>query len=154
MRYHNYQSVEPVEITDDMEKVFKIVIRDTLKKCMGVYNCSEDEFDDFLLFNTYDKEYVTIGCVDEDNLVLESHFIYKRLDTYWDKWKKAHKDAPSLPKESDFYTALYCYNVLPYGIFFQEPQYQFPLGDDKKLRWYFFIPKKYVGYKSSMVRWV
>lgn len=139
-----------VAISKEMEEQFIQVICDTLNKCICVYNPGED-FKDFLLFNTYDEEYMTIGGIDGENYLLDSNFIYKRLHLFW---QQSHKGTDILPKLSDFFGGLYDRDVLTQGHFFDKPLYKFLIGDDGVQREYFFIPKSYVGYDDSMIKCV
>lgn len=139
-----------VAISEEMEEQFIKVICDTLKKCICVYKPREN-FKNFLLFNAYDKEYMTIGCIDGDNYLLDSNFIYKRLYLLWEQ---SHKGVGILPKLSDFFGGLYDRDMLTQGHFFDKPLYKFLIGDDGVEREYFFIPKSYVGYDDSIIKYV
>ena len=151
-----YQREKQKEIllTGEMEEQFKIVICDTLKHCLGVYRYPYNGFNDRLLFNTYDEEYIPIGCLDGENLLLDCDFMYWRLYFHWKQWRESHKEAPSLPQLADFYQALYNREILSRGKFFQKSCYRFTMEKDKTGKWYFFIPQSYVGYYDEMVKWV
>lgn len=156
MSFYDFEQDDISDITEDMEKAFKTVIREAIKNCWSVGNYGNGEFRDVLMYKTCYGTNKTIGCVDGgDYLILSSDFIYHRLCIRWEEWMRTHKHASCLPEKNKFYEALYYANILPHGIFFQKPLYKFEIGDshEKKAKWHFFIRSEYVGYEDSMVEW-
>lgn len=155
MNFYDLNCDDSVDITEDMEKAFKTVIREAIKKCWSVGNWGEGEFRDHLMFRTSYGRDKTIGCIDGDYLILSSDFFYERLCMYWEKWLSKHENTPRLPLKYTFYKALYYNGILPHGIFFQKPLYQLSVDDESAEDdgWYFFIRPEYIGFKSSMVEW-
>lgn len=155
MNFYDLNRDDSVDITEDMEKAFKKVIRKAVKNCMSVGDYGEGEFRDQLLFKScHEWASKTIGCIDGDYLILSSDFVYERLCVYWEKRMRTHKDVPYLPCKDEFYQALYYKNILPHGIFFQKPLYQLPVDDrcDDE-NWYFFIRPDYIEFENSMIEW-
>lgn len=153
MNFYDLEREDVACITEDMEKIFKEVLREVIKNCMSVGDYGEGEFRDLLIFKTCYDSGKTIGCIDGDYIILLGDFIYERLCMRWEKWMNMHKDAPYLPYKSEFYKSLYCNNVLPHGIFFQEPLYQLSIESEEDGGWYFFIRPEYFGFKLSMIEW-
>lgn len=153
MNFYDLDFDNVADITEDMEKAFKEVMREVIKNCRSVGDYGEEEFRDHLLFKVCYDWGETIGCIDGDYIILSSDFIYERLCIRWEKWMKTHKDAPYLPCKSEFYKSLYAKNILPHGIFFQKPLYQLSVDSKADEDWYFFIRPEYFGFKHSMIEW-
>ena len=141
---HQQETQKEILLTAEMEEQFKTVICDTLKQCLGVYDYPYNGFADHLLFHTYDEEYIPIGCLDGENLLLDCDFMYRRLYFHWKQWRESHKEAPCLPKLADFYQALYNREILSRGKFFQKPCYQFSMEKDKTIEYHYFFSLKSV----------
>ena len=157
MNFYDYlnSEVEVADITEDMEKIFKSVIREAIKKCTTVGDWGGGEFRDILMYKGCNELPKTIGCIDGDYFLLSCNFFYDCLAVKWEKWMHSHKDAPYLPDKFDFFKALFYKSILPHGVFFQDYRYKFIVDDDgeKKPHWYFFISPEYFGYKDSMIEW-
>ncbi len=142
------------EISSEMAERFREIIRKTIKNCMEIYNMPFSENGgDYLLFKTYDDETILIGCLDGDNLILDSEFMYKRFCVYWRKLKKLDQNAEQIPNYFQFYESLYSQGILCRGIFWKKALYHFSIERGERPKVYFVISQKSVGYKETMVEW-
>lgn len=56
MNFYDLEREDVACITEDMEKIFKEVLREVIKNCMSVGDYGEGEFRDLLIFKTcYDS---------------------------------------------------------------------------------------------------
>lgn len=139
-------------LSEDVIEGFKKFIAETVRRCRCIYNYADKYgFDDFLIYELTDVDWVQIGCVEGGNFLLDSDFIYEHFESYW---KKEGGSVCDLFDKSLFYELLYKARVTcSCTVYSRKPLYTIRMGDIKKKK-YFCIAKDSVGYSNSMLNWL
>lgn len=98
-------------------KQFFDTVSSTLKNCIYIPSYKQHGHDSWLLFRTYDDETIVIGCVENNNYLLDSQFIFQRL-------RFLNKDSCTLISndKSAYFSELFNRGVLkPYKRFQRSP---------------------------------
>ena len=133
-----------------MVEEFKKTIFDMLQKCRCLYNYRDwNGLDNFLMYQP--EDYELIGCVNDENFLLDSDFFYK---AFKHDWNERQGSVTTIPDEESFYTMLYrTGDIISYGTNSDKPLCTISMGGNRKKQ-YFCICKDSVGYSNSMLNWL
>ena len=141
------------QLSENVIKGFRKFIVETVQRCRCINNYADKHgFDDFLMYDLTDVDWVQIGCVESGNFILDSDFIYTHFESYW---KKEGGSVRDLFDKSLFYELLYKAKVTCSCTFYsRKPLHTIrSMGGIKKKK-YFCIAKDSVGYSNSMLNWL